>query len=147
MEKLACYEAAAARVSQALAEPEAAAPAPANPAPSPASEALVNEATTAAQAPIAADPSPVLAASEAADPAPEAPKRRVLPSWIPSVSLGRSDNKAPESDSFDISVTRIQRNNVDSRRRFHDYGGGFFGAFLGTRYVVDCQYKVTLRQN
>jgi len=108
MEKLACYEAAAAQVEQALAEP-AQAPVAAPPAPA-------ETAAVATVAPAASEPQPVQVASAApAEEAPEtAEKRRILPSWIPSVSLnfGSGEDRVKEPNEFTVSVTRIQRNRV-----------------------------------
>lgn len=107
MEKLACFEAAAEAVSQALAEPQAAAPvAEGNSA---AATALVEQANQASAEPVAPAPQ---AQSVASVETPETEERRLLPSWIPSISLNRDSKREARSDTFDIAVTRIQRNNV-----------------------------------
>ncbi len=99
-EKLACFEAAA----EAMAVEQAAPPA---------------VTQTPAESTIAATPAPTPTQTIAATSAPvatataEPERRRILPSWIPTVTIGRSDDKEPEPSTIEVSVTRIQRNKIN----------------------------------
>ncbi len=115
LEKLACFETAATALSVALAAPvETAEVAP---VPAPVQQATVQTpgAQTSSTPEAAA---PVQMASAEAAPAdaeqPEGPpRRRLLPSWVPTVSLSiGSGDSVDEPDFFETEVTRIQRNNL-----------------------------------
>ena len=106
-EKLACFEEAAAAMSAEMATPAAPEPestiaeAPAVEAVKPVASAAPTQAPEPAKVPVATEPE-----------APTEPKeRRLLPSWIPSVTL-RGEKSKSEPDEITISITRIQRNNV-----------------------------------
>lgn len=116
LEKLTCFESAAAALSLALTAPvETAeiAPTPETPVQQATVEApqTAPAATTEAQAPVQ------MAATEVASADTETlegpPKRRLLPSWVPTVSLsiGRGES-VEEPDFFETEVTRIQRNKI-----------------------------------
>ena len=101
MEKLACFEAAAAQVSEALAEP---APAPiVGPAPSQQAPAVAATTTAASVSETSGAVSDETGITS---------DRRLLPSWIPSVTFRRGDDgeQVEQPSSYPVSVTRIQRN-------------------------------------
>ncbi len=103
-EKLACYEAAAAQVSQALSAPVAA-----------PEVAVVSPPTVVATAePAVAESSSEAVQTASAEAVDEPGRRRLLPSWVPSISLklGSDGNREKQPNSFPVSVTRIQRNKV-----------------------------------
>ena len=91
MEKLACFEAAATNLSAALEVPVAVAEVA--PAPTPAEAVKV-------------------ASTEAAEE--EFKRRRLLPSWVPTVSLGGGGDKdrEKEPDFYETEVDRIVRNKL-----------------------------------
>ena len=103
-ERFACLESATAEISRALNEAEA-------------ESANQNAATpTDAEIAVASSAIPQPAAPEAVDQTDAADQefgnRRLLPSWIPTISIGRPDAQDKEPDRFDITVTRIQRNKI-----------------------------------
>lgn len=91
MEKLACFEAAATNLSTALEAPVAVAEAAPTPAPA---EAVKVASTDTAE--------------------PEFKRRRLLPSWVPTVSLGGGGDKdrEKEPDFYETEVDRIVRNKL-----------------------------------
>ena len=113
LEKLTCFESAATALSVILSVPVATA----ETAPAPVQQATVQAPQAPASA-AAEGPAPVqMAATEAAPAAAEQPegppRRRLLPSWVPTVSLSiGSGDSVEEPDFFETEVTRIQRNKL-----------------------------------
>lgn len=115
-ERLACFEAAAQQLSTALALPQPQiVQAPTAASATGAVTAPIQQATTSTTTTAAA---PVQMASAETAPSAESPptgppKRRLLPSWVPTVSLsiGGGDS-VEEPDFFDTEITRIQRNKI-----------------------------------
>ena len=129
VERLACFEAAAAELSAVLEIPVAEAPVPSAPAapsgtPAPVVPAApveqaavtppvapVTTPAPAATAEVAATDAPVQqAAADTADTA-DAPTSR-LPSWIPRVTFGGGRDVEKEPDEFATQLTRIQVNRL-----------------------------------
>ncbi len=113
-ERLACFETAAQTLSEALAVPTATVSAP--PQPVPSASAAANP-TSSGQVPLqmASTETAPVAAPDAAEAEPPAgpPRRRLLPSWVPTVSLSLGNGDAVEEpDFFETEVTRIQRNKL-----------------------------------
>lgn len=103
-QRLACFEAAAQRVSTALALPQPQiVQAPTATSSTAAVSAPVQQAATSAAAPV----------QQASTEAVEAPGNgSLLPSWIPRVSFGNRGDVEKEPDEFETTLTRIQRNNL-----------------------------------
>lgn len=103
-ERFACLEAATAEISRALSETETESANQTAPAPTETEIANASSIT------------PQQTTQENVDKADanqqEFGRRRLLPSWVPNVSIGRPDPKDKEPDRFDITVTRIQRNKL-----------------------------------
>ena len=115
LEKLSCFENAATALSAVLSAPvETAEVAP---APAPIEQAAVQSpqaptpAATEATAPV--QMATAETAPETAEQPEGPPRRRLLPSWVPTVSLSIGGGDAVEEpDYFETEVTRIQRNKL-----------------------------------
>jgi hypothetical protein len=114
LERLDCFEQAAAELSAALAVPEPApviaevAPAPSVPV-APTEQVATTVATTAVATPDA--PAPIQQASADTVAEPEIPERS-LPSWIPRISFGAGRDVEKEPDEYRTKMTRIQVNKL-----------------------------------
>lgn len=133
LERLDCFEKAAAELSVALAAPTAApavvaaptAPVPVNPA-DPVQQAV---AETTPTAPMPAAPAETSATPVAIADAPAAPQEPVqqadasttpdenvprssLPSWIPRITFGGDRDVEKEPDEYETTITRIQVNRL-----------------------------------
>ena len=111
LERLDCFEQAAAELSAALAVPEPApviaeaAPTPTVP-PAPTEQAV---AATAVATPEA--PAPIQQASADTVAEPDIPER-TLPSWMPRITFGGDRDVEKEPDEFRTKITRIQVNKL-----------------------------------
>ncbi|MEM7330294.1 MAG: hypothetical protein AAF437_16245 [Pseudomonadota bacterium] len=113
LERLDCFEKAAAELSLALAAPvptQAAAPVAANPS-TPA--APIEQAVVATNPAAAASATQAPAVQQAAATTTEEniPQSR-LPSWIPRVTFGSGRDVEKEPDEYDTTITRIQVNRL-----------------------------------
>jgi len=114
LERLDCFEQAAAELSAALAVPEPApviaeaAPTPTVPA-APTEQAATTVATTAVATPEA--PAPIQQASADTVAEPDIPER-TLPSWMPRITFGGDRDVEKEPDEFRTKITRIQVNKL-----------------------------------
>ena len=117
LERLDCFEKAAAELSVALTAPAPAViAAPSAPTPSVAAAPIEQAATTgAATAPAAMaatdTPAPVDQAATTTTPEDNIP-RSTLPSWIPRVTFGRDRDVEKEPDEYATTITRIQVNRL-----------------------------------
>ena len=121
LERLDCFEKAAAELSAALAAPApeviAAPSAPSTtPTPSvaaaPVEQAVTTGVATAPVAVAATDaPAPVEQAANTTTTEDNIP-RRALPSWIPRVTFGRDREVEKEPDEYATTITRIQVNRL-----------------------------------
>lgn len=118
LERLDCFEKAAAELSAALSSPEAAphvSDTPATQAPEPVVQAAnetapiaVAEASAATVA-VTDAPAPTRQASTTTE---ENVPRSSLPSWIPRVTFGRDRDVEKEPDEYQTTITRIQVNRL-----------------------------------
>lgn len=100
LERLACFETAAAELSTILAAPAPAVIAEPN---VPAAPAIAEAATDA--------PAPIQQAAVDTEADPNVP-RSSLPSWIPRITFGSDREVEKEPDKFTTTLTRIQRNKL-----------------------------------
>lgn len=104
LERLACFEAAAAELSTILATPV--------PTPAPAVIAEPSIPTAPVVAETATDaPAPIQQAAVESDADSDVP-RSSLPSWIPRITFGSDREVEKEPDEFKTTLTRIQRNKL-----------------------------------
>lgn len=102
LERLACFEAAAAELSTILTAP----------VPAPAVIAEPSVVTAPAVAEAATDtPAPIQQAAVDVDTESDVP-RSSLPAWIPRITFGSDREVEKEPDEFKTTLTRIQRNKL-----------------------------------
>lgn len=105
-EKLACYEAAAVQLSEALAIPAIEVPQPTQSVEVPQAAPAVQ-----AEATVATTQQPIQQAAVATEDVREAP-RSSLPSWIPRITFGSDRDVTKEPDEYVTKLVKIQRNNL-----------------------------------
>ena len=114
VERLSCFDRAAAELSAAVALPsaQARAPVPVRPgSPSAAESELIQKAAVAPAGTSMAATAPAQQAN-ANTPKESEPSGSVLPSWIPRVTFGERRDVEREPDQFETTLTRIERNNL-----------------------------------